>query len=138
MRSVYLFFLGIVAMLAVGSYYGQLASAICISILASGIGGLTAALIGILVLTNFFRKPYESAFNRSFLCGTALVAVVIAAWTAVLDLMAGGTTTGLAANLWHVAPRVALTSFAIAVITFGTWLSLVFSQRRSDPNDKPF
>jgi hypothetical protein len=73
---------------------------------------------------------YETAFNRSFIGGGAVVATIILAWTAVLDLLAGGLTSSWVANLWHVSLWCACCSFLIGLGTMVTWGVLVFRNRK--------
>jgi hypothetical protein len=118
------------------TFFGLPAFAAVMSVLACLMAGLSAGLAGILYLTNCRQINYETAFRLSFLTGVGVVAASLVAWTAMLDLSAGGLTTDLVANLWYVSSRLAFGSFAVALLTFGSWMALVFFGRKADPSNK--
>jgi hypothetical protein len=130
-----IFFLAVVAMTIIFiacAFLGPVAVAVVIATLACLIAGLTGCIIGTLVGTNVLKINYEVAFRRGFVAATALAATVMVTWTAVLDLLAGGLTGSLVANLTHVAYRCAAGSFLVTVVTMVTWGVLVFRSGRKN------
>ncbi len=109
---------------------GFVAFSVGMAALACVMAGLAAGLIGTLVLTNVYKMNYETAFTRSFWSGTALAAFIVAVWTAVLDLLAGGLTTALVAHLWLVSLDCAFYSFIVAVVTIVIWGVMIFTNGR--------
>ena len=123
-----LLFLG--GLIVVCELVGLVAFSVVMAAFACVMAGLTAGLIGTLVLTNVYKMNYETAFTRSFWGGTALAALIVVVWTAVLDLLAGGLTTALVAHLWLVSLDCALYSFIVAVVTMVTWGVMIFTNGR--------
>jgi hypothetical protein len=105
--------------------------AIVLALAAIFMGGLTASIGGTLVLTNVYKINYEIAFSRSFYSGAALIAVIIAVWTAIANLLTGGITSDIVVHLQHTSLVCACVSFAAACATMVTWAVIVFSRRKS-------
>lgn len=111
--------------------FGLVAYSIVMACIACFLAGLTATIIGVLVLTNSLKINYEVAGVRSFWAGIALMAVVIVAWTAGLNLADGGFFVNFVGNLWDVSLRCAVGSFVLAVVTLASWGVLIFRARLS-------
>jgi hypothetical protein len=111
--------------------FGLVAYSVVMACIACFMAGLTATIIGVLVLTNKFQMNYEVAGVRSFWSGIALMAVVIGAWTAGLNLSDGGLSANFVGNLWDVSLRCAVASFVVAAATLAGWGVLILRARRS-------
>ena len=114
------------------AYFGLPAFSVVMACLVCFGFALTAAIAGTLVLTNKYNMNYEDAFTRSFQGGAALAATVILGWTAVLNLIAGGITSGLVQHLWDVSANCAVGTGVIFLVTVVTWAALVFGRRKSN------
>ncbi len=119
-------------LLVVCEVFGLVAFSVVMAALACFLAGCTAGLAGTLVLTNVYKMNYETAFTCSFWSGIAVMVSIVTVWTAVLNLLAGGLTTALVANLWFVSVWCALSSFIVAVVTMVTWGVMVFTNGRKD------
>jgi len=108
---------------------GMIAFSVVSAALACLMGACTAGLASI-VITKLHKTNYATAFNRSFIGGAAVVATIILAWTAVLDILAGGLTTSWVANLWYVSLWCACCSFLVGLGAMVTWCVMVFRNRK--------
>ena len=110
-------------------YVGMVAFSVVVAALACLMGACTAGLASI-VITKLHKMNYATAFNRSFIGAAAVMATIILAWTALLDMLAGGLTTSWVVNLWHVSLWCACCAFLVGLGSMVTWCVMVFRNRK--------
>lgn len=93
--------------------------------LACVLGGFATGIVGVLVLTNFFRVNYETAGRRSFVVGAIATALAIVG----AALLTASTAGGFLSAFVLVAPASAIYATAGTVLVLLIWGALVLSRR---------
>ncbi|CAN5507174.1 hypothetical protein BH11CYA1_BH11CYA1_17610 [soil metagenome] len=89
--------------------------------LACVLGGFATGIVGVLVLTNFFKVDYESAGRRSFVVGAIVTAVAIVA----AALLTASTAGGFLPAFILIAPSSVIYALAAAVVVLLCWGALI-------------
>ena len=89
--------------------------------LACILGGFATGIVGVLVLTNFFKVNYETAGRKSFVVGAIVTALAIVA----AALLTATTAGGFLPAFILIAPSSAIYAFAVVVVVLLIWGALI-------------